>query len=493
MQAGSGLKGVRLAAWIAAAFFSAWVAFFLQGSWARFPRGLLTDDAYFYVKIAWNLGVQGASTFDGLHVTDGYHLLWAWILAAVSAVTERFTSVPAAHLSAMLWVYLMLCWAIAFRYGHGALEVVLLFAMGLVFKALMETTLLSLLILLLWEHEYLAPARPPVTGPGRRWAGRPLLLVLIPLVRIDAVLIAGVMALAPLFGAPRGERPARWRGAVADLAWIGAGFALQIAVHFAIFREWVTVSMLLKGFGEASWADRLRQNFTGFYGANLFSIVIFAVLWAFATAAALRRAPAERARHVVVLCAPALFVLFHLMANGTISYWYFVPAVLPHAVYILRWGPPARAPLGWAGRAAILAVVLMFAAKWGVDARVRAAQIANSERFVDRVRSLVPPGEPVYQIDASGWVGWFSGLPVVNGDGLVNDHAYARRLGAGKLAGYLREERIQYIIHNVYPENGMLLEHGGLSVPMDSLETLIAPPPGYPRLTAFGLYRLRSP
>jgi hypothetical protein len=475
------------AAWIVAAIFSAWVAFFLQDSWARFPRGLLTDDAYFYVKIAWNLGVHGASTFDGLHITDGYHLLWAWVLAGSSIVTGLFTATASAHLGAMLWVYLMVCWAIALRFGRGFFEVILLFLLGLVFKALMETTLLALLLLLLWERVYLADPRAP------RSLLRPLLLLLIPLVRIDAVLIVGLLALSPLFGAGRAERPALWRGVFVDILWIAAGFFLQLGIHFAIFGEWATVSMLLKGFGEASWADRLRQNFTGFYGANLLSIAIFVVFWGLATAAALRRPGAERARHIVVLLAPALFVLFHLLANGTISYWYFVPAVLPHAAYFLRWGPDIRNPLGLAGRAALLAIVLLFVAKWVVDTRVRAPQIANSERFVAEVRAIVPPGEAVYQIDASGWVGWFSGLPVVNGDGLVNDHAYARRLGEGKLAGYLNQEKIRYVIHNIYPENGVLFEQGGLTVSMDSVGTLIAPPPGFPRLTAFGLYRVRTP
>jgi hypothetical protein len=477
----------RVFAWGAAALVSAWIAFFLQDSWARFPRGLLTDDAYFYVKIAWNLGLHGASTFDGLHVTDGYHLLWAWMLAAVSAFTGLFTAAPSMHLGAMLWLYLMVCWAIALRFGRGLFDVLLLFFLGLAFKALMETTLLALLLLWLWEKEYLPQ------NPARRWRLRPLLLVLIPLVRVDAVLIAGVMALAPAFDASRAPRGARWRAVAADLGWIAVGFVLQLGVHFAIFREPATVSMLLKGFGEASWAERLRQNFTGFYGANLISVVIFAAFWGLASGAALRRPRAERARHLVVLLAPALFVLFHLAANGTISYWYFVPAVLPHAAYFLRWGPARRSSFGLAGRAVILAVVLLFAAKWAVDTRVRAPQIENSRRFVEEVSRRVPFGEPIYQIDASGWVGWFSGRKVVNGDGLVNDHAYARRLGAGTLSGYLREEQIRYVIHNIHPEDGLLFEQGGLSVRLDSVETLIAPPPGYPRLTAFGLYRLRAP
>jgi len=120
-----------------------------------------------------------------------------------------------------------------------------------------------------------------------------------------------------------------------------------------------------------------------------------------------------------------------------------------------------------------------------------APEIQWSRQFVQEVKREVPPGEPVYQIDASGWVGWFSERNVVDGDGLVNDHAYVRRLLGGKLAGYLREERIHYIVQNVYPRDGLLIDQGGLIVPMDSVETLIPPPDGFPSLTAFGLYRLK--
>src|SRR5437667_292429 len=95
-------------------------------------------------------------------------------------------------------------------------------------------------------------------------------------------------------------------------------------------------------------------------------------------------------------------------------------------------------------------------------------------------------------MDASGWVGWFSGRQVVNGDGLVNDHDYARRLSERRLAGYLKEQGIRYIVQNLYPENGMLIgDCGGLTVSMDSVETLVPPPPGFPDLSAFRLHRLK--
>src|SRR5262245_37552203 len=75
-------------AWITGAVLFLLVSFPLQESLTRFPRGLLADDAYFYVKTAWNVGVHGASTFDGIHSTDGYHLAWQAVLAGVSFIVS---------------------------------------------------------------------------------------------------------------------------------------------------------------------------------------------------------------------------------------------------------------------------------------------------------------------------------------------------------------------------------------------------------------------
>src|SRR5437667_9870646 len=51
------------------------------------PNLFFEDDAYFYLQIAWNLGTGRGSTFDGLHVTNGYHLLWAGVLTPFAALT----------------------------------------------------------------------------------------------------------------------------------------------------------------------------------------------------------------------------------------------------------------------------------------------------------------------------------------------------------------------------------------------------------------------
>ena len=481
-------------AWLPGAILFLLVAFPLQESLTRFPRGLLADDAYFYVKTAWNLGVHGASTFDGIHSTDGYHLAWQAVLAAVSFIAWHVSVNPSVHLGAMLWLYFMMCWAIGLSFGRSRIDALLLFGMGLIFKVMMETTLLSLVLLALYANVYLAPHAPGSAPRAAGWSGRSWLLVLTPLIRIDATLIGVVMALSRFFQATPPDQDTtpglKVKSVAADLAWLAAGVGLQLALRRWYLGEWTSVSMEIKS-SSGSMAQRIQNNLIGLYGSNLISTAIFLFLFALSIWAAIRRGVSDRARDLVALSAPAVFVLVHLAVNNQIAYWYFLPAAYVHVWYFLRFGPPASSRAGWSGRAAIAMLPLLFVAKWAVDTRIRGPQIEWSRQFIEELKRVVPENEPVFQIDASGWVGWFSSRHVINGDGLVNDHAYASRLRERRLGGYLHDEGIRYIVHNLYPRDNILIDLAGLRVPMESVDVVIPPPENYPEGTAFGLYRLK--
>ena len=94
-----------------------WVALLLLGAVlvtltypriAGFPYGLMEDDSYFYAQIAYNIGTTGRSTLDGIYPTDGYHLLWGGMLAALAWATNLVTDSKDAHLGAFLTLSLWL-------------------------------------------------------------------------------------------------------------------------------------------------------------------------------------------------------------------------------------------------------------------------------------------------------------------------------------------------------------------------------------------------
>src|SRR4029079_11832664 len=105
--------------------------------------------------------------------------------------------------------------------------------------------------------------------------------------------------------------------------------------------------------------------------------------------------------------------------------------------YFLRYGPGEQQWLGGAGRAALALVPLLFLGKWAVDSVIRADEMAWARTFVQEIKLRVPESEPIYQVDAPGWFGWFSGRHVIAADGLVNDHAYATSYRERTLAGCL--------------------------------------------------------
>ncbi len=118
---------------------------------------------------------------------------------------------------------------------------------------------------------------------------------------------------------------------------------------------------------------------------------------------------------------------------------------------------------------------------------------ANSAYFVKNLTTLIPKGAPIYQIDGTGFVGYFSANPVINGDGLVNSYSYARRLRANALAGYLEENQICWVIANRRgPNQGKIVDFHGLVVRESDAELLFrVPADGVNKYADYRLYRLK--
>ncbi len=456
-------------------------AFAAQGHYARFPRGWLTDDAYFYPQIARHIARSGFSSFDGIHPTDGYHLAWGWTLSAVSWAAGRVSWDSSWQLGVMVSFYLLLSLAMGRLFGENLGHGLWLASTGIVFKMMMETTLLAFVLLILVRHRFLDESGKPAA----RWTGP--LLATVPLIRIDGVIIGGVCCLGQWW------RDRDWRALAGGLGWLSAGLLAQLAIMKILFGHWLSVSAEVKA-STLSWAavwSNVQANLSGNYLANLLSWLIALAFWGVAALGLGFPESRKDWSRQFVLAAPLVFVLFHLASNNTLRYWYFVP-LLALSVWTCARYPARRVLSRRLAHAVFAAAVVAFAAKSAVDSVIRREQIRWSAEFVERVRAVVGPETPVFQIDASGYVGWWSQLPIVNGDGLVNTHTFAERLGGNSLAGYLEEEGIRLIISNQYPEGGLVVDQGGLKVALDSVETVIPQPEGFPPRTAFVLYRLRQ-
>jgi hypothetical protein len=173
------------------------------------------------------------------------------------------------------------------------------------------------------------------------------------------------------------------------------------------------------------------------------------------------------------------FTFGHVLFSEIRS-WYFLP------LYGVAWwvaSSPLKLPaksssLGKWRALAMCAVMLMTfgAAVWkGYQFAAKSVRSEKAWSFVAKVEDLVPPGELVYEIDASGFPGFWSRRGIVNGDGLVNSYEYARRLTSNQLNGYLEEQGICYVIVTgrvVSQEVGQLLDFHGLRLQTSDLRPM---------------------
>jgi hypothetical protein len=450
-----------------------------------FPYGLMYDDGYFYAQIAYNLGRFGQSSFDGFNTTSGYHLPWALVLALVSKAVGLLSWAKPVQLYAFQVVFAGLALHAARVHYARAWERACALALVAMGSLLMETLLLSVLLLVLARLE---------TDPGRAERGfaRLLLAFAIPLVRIDALLILGVYA--ALRAVAGSVRPALSLGGAALL-----GAVAQVGVTLALFGEPFAVSASLKAGAASPFSERAWQSLVGPEGGIAMGYAMRAALFLVLAGVTLGLCLAghrnETNRRLLALGAGVTaFSAGHLVLH-LIPFWCYLPAYLVLWFALLRCevGRPALRRLRQATLAGVALVASAFAAH-KVVLHVRNAEIARGARdFVDRIQDHVPEGGRIYQIDGSGFTGFFSQRSVVNGDGLVNSYEYARRMRAGRLGGILDEQGVCYVITNRESGAAPLVDFGGLVVARADVDEVFRTAT-YGRFptTDFVLYRRRA-
>src|SRR5262245_3119692 len=50
--------------------------------------GVVADDGFYYLEVARHLAASGASTFDGINVTNGYHPAWMAITTLCAMIVS---------------------------------------------------------------------------------------------------------------------------------------------------------------------------------------------------------------------------------------------------------------------------------------------------------------------------------------------------------------------------------------------------------------------
>lgn len=456
---------------------------------------LMKDDGFYYLQIAKNIALGHGATFDGLAPTNGFHPLWALLLAPIFWIPHASPYAPVRIAIVLaLAIHIAAGWAVgraAARWtdpATGRLAGLFYIAnpLGLYLVVSgMESPLLGLLIALL-AAESAAIQRGDDTIANRATMARVgILSGLCILARTDAILLVALVLGAAVFLPPaRTQEPTalRVRGALRSglsalailspwILWNLSRFGTVVQVSARAHRlhavssrapgepegieRFITVGRSLGSGVLTTISGRTglpREAIAGL----LIGILAIGIWWA--GALLLRREErSDLGRRLREMAAPLLYAAVFLAAAffvlGHIRSWYIAG---PLAVGSILWALPAHdalrsRPLPWRGRVAsgliaagIAAAMLPLGFVFVNEFVYNAKSIQCWKEASDWVATRTVPGERVASFN-SGTFGYLSRRTVVNLDCVVNNRAIAW-LEQGRLIPYLQANRIRVVI-----------------------------------------------
>ncbi len=412
----------------------------------------LSDDAYYYLSVAKHVSEGRGPTSDTITRTTGFHPLWMFLLSlrpgvswALGLGTFLFlaTTVPLGFTARTLWGP-PTGWVAALLWLANP-HAVLLVATG------MEGSLYGAI---------LASVAWALTRVAREGSWCSVLLAgaaagLAVVARTDGLL---VVPLAALWVAWVGEGGAMRRAgrSIAFVAVALVPFALWLAWAHGWTGRWIqgsadTKTLWREALNAEEGAVVLTLALLGAWAVKAFAKVP-ALKWGIPFLAAAASTSIRGGRvlvhgfWVVPLLSGTAYALFLPKLWG----WYFAPALvgltLLAAPALVRWfelcGRRVQGSL-------LLAIVLIGAESFGYlsvkSVRGRNAYQEDMLATAFWMRDHLLPGT-VAAAWNSGIYGWYSGLPVVNLDGLINNEIADRIRSGESEEAYLERRRIEVLV-----------------------------------------------
>ncbi|GAC1359598.1 MAG: hypothetical protein NVSMB3_07180 [Acidobacteriaceae bacterium] len=399
--------------------------------------GFFQDDFFYYLKVAENLALHGISSFDGVHLTNGYHPLWLLTLTLLRWClhgTAFFLALQTLTLAAAL-----VCFSHAtriFRALQVAEPLLSIAAFIVSMQALlllrygMEVTLA--LPLCLWLLSSLLELSAAPTPLQLLWLGT--LGALAVLARLDAILLVGTLFLALLWSRKNLRSPK-------TLLLLALGLwplYLYLFVNFRIFHLLAPVSGLSKQL-KSTWLPSLSSVRGLVLPMDRMKIIFILPCLALLAAAlaltsrTLRLLPRVQAAILVsALAFPLLQTLvLSFVSDWNIWPWYFYSFVFSSiaAIALLAReaalaGQSTRRPLEALGLALCLAYVV-YIATYSVLAPNSIGIYTSSRQLATYMDAH--PG--TYAMgDQAGITGYLSSQPVIQLEGLVMDREYLLKI-----------------------------------------------------------------
>jgi hypothetical protein len=439
------------------------VLLFLAAAIALFSRffrantfGFFEDDFFYYVEVARNFARHGVSSFDGIHLTNGYHPLWMLLLAALLTFTSGkafLIAVQAVTLAAIMVFYTALLRVlrqigIDLALSRLAALVLSLHAL-LLFRYGMEVTLSLPLGVLTLAY---------ILGPNFRWMPKQtirygLLACLTVLARLD-----GLILFALLLGLQTLASEAPWSERLKRIALYCIGFIpflVYLAVNQHVFGIPMPVSAAakqMKPLFPPSSAPLAGMFFPLDRMKAVFVLPALALLVCGAVAL-LRRRPSLRQRPVLLalLLFPAVHVsLLCLLSDWGVWPWYYYALVYSSlaaiAVLLQPYAGAEKKYPFFPLRAALLAPALFYVLYISVYAVKK--QPSSIALIASDLAAYMQQHPGIYAMgDEAGTTEYLSAQPVIQLEGLTMDRAYLANIRQQRpLAEVLHDYHADYYI-----------------------------------------------
>jgi hypothetical protein len=452
--------------------------------------GLVIDDGAYYSQIARNLWRGEGSTFDGIHQTNGYHPLWAWVLVPLTGWIEP--SVGAIRWTVLIQVVISAAAFVVAAYTLERRFGALVTGLGLgtwwlnpasIVSSVsgVEAALVSLVFAVLVASAMRYRAQPTPTASIVLGAVAGLLF----LARSDAAVAAVVVigwAYWPRLTSRRTRRTTARQG------------LLAVACGVIVVAPWIVWNLRTFGTLEQSstwarpmafWDIHLRSLGVGsdrsplvaesvhrgiaFAGGGVFDVLGISRTLAVAVVAALavlatvfgrwdeeRRSIAALGALVVVV--GAVLGVFHAAVRWIVRGYYFewtrmgvaLLVVATLAVVIDRSRQDRVSSSSGLRPSRLIGVAFVVVFAWNVGSTVDRQAVSGTPwqpsmvAAGEWVREHVPEADRVGSFNA-GFIGYLSGRTVVNLDGVV-DNAATAALRERDLAAFICDAGVAWLV-----------------------------------------------
>lgn len=409
------------------------------------------DDAFFYIKPAYNFACGLGSTFDNLDKTNGYHPLWFLLLTIFFKLILFFnqTITPESLFRAMFFLHSIIVFLIIYinyrfwkymsnnKISSFVILIILLTGFVFIRDYGMESHINCLIVsvFLLFKVIEIYRQKDLIIYKA-------ILLCLLFLGRLDYIFPIIVFIIV-------GDTISDFKNStVKKLLVYFLSLLITVSVYliinYYVFNSYVSTSArLLNTFPELIFYENISKHISQYYNLRLMFIILISII---ANIIFFKKILINEPIHQLIIflnifCMGLLFyIILTLSFNKEgVREWYLTLPFYVSAVSFCLMLKKEKYNFYIVGLLVIITTIILY------KTRFEFWTYEHIYKYSKRLESVTNKDDFIYQIDFTGIVSFFSNRNIVNGDGLINSTKYYEALSSKKVKKYIVENKIKYL------------------------------------------------